>query len=302
MNFGEKNEHIISIRPYTFADRSGYQIVFTSGNSLIIRNGVDGDTPIIGSGFYVQSGVGGAAATGLGEDIMRTCCSFRAVDLMRGGMSAQEAAEAVVLTAHNTLRQCGLKPDCIALIVMDAKGNYAGASNHKGFVYAFSSANDAMDSNGNTVLNGGCVMAICTKGNPEVALDANTEEGKKLYINNGATVVAYGGLESGYSASQNVYSMSGTAGAWNALYNGKTFIAAFKAPSNISSFIVSAPSLSSGYKGVSVNGTSYCNGVWVTTGISGGTSVTLSSYTGGNGGPGGGGPGGPGGGWPGGGW
>ena len=167
---------------------------------------------------------------------------------------------------------------------------------NKGFVYAFSSANDAMDANGNLILNGGYVMAICTKGSPEVALDANTEEGKKLYINNGATLVAYGGLENGYSASQNVYSMSGTAGAWNALSDGKSFIAAFKAPSNISSVIVTAPSLSSGYKGVSVSGDGKCNGIWATEGISGGTSVTLSNYTGGNGFPGGG----PGGGWPGG--
>ena len=143
-----------------------------------------------------------------------------------------------------------------------------------------------MDSNGNTQLNGGYVMAICTKGNPEVAIDANTEEGKKLYINKGATVVAYGGLESGYSAAQTVYSMSGTAGAWNALYNGKSFIAAFKVPANISSFIVSAPSLSSGYKGVTVSGTAKCNGIWATDGISGGSSVSLSQYTGG-GGPGG---------------
>lgn len=163
---------------------------------------------------------------------------------------------------------------------------------NSGFVYAFSSGNDAMDSNGNTKLNGGYVMAICTKGSPEVAIDANTEEGKKLYINSGATVVAYGGLESGYSASQSVYSMSGTANAWNALYDGKSFIAAFKVPSNISSFIVSAPSLTSGYKGVSVSGEGKCNGVWVTDGISGGSSVSLSKYTGGNGGPGGGRPGG----------
>lgn len=160
---------------------------------------------------------------------------------------------------------------------------------NKGFVYAFSSGNDAMDSNGNTNLNGGYVMSICTKGAPEVAIDANTEEGKKLYINSGATVVAYGGLESGYSASQSVYSMSGTVGAWNALYDGKSFIAAFKAPSNISNFIVSAPSLSSGYKGVSVSSESKCGGVWAISGISGGTSVSLSNYTGGNGGPGGGG-------------
>ena len=163
---------------------------------------------------------------------------------------------------------------------------------NNGFVYAFSSGNDATDSNGNTSLNGGFLMAICTKGTPEVAIDANTEEGKKLYINAGATVVAYGGLEGGYSASQNVYSMSGTAGAWNALHDGKSFIAAFKAPSNISSVIVSAPSLSNGYKGVSISGEGKCNGVWATEGISGGSSVSLSNYTGGNGFPGGGGPGG----------
>ena len=163
---------------------------------------------------------------------------------------------------------------------------------NNGFVYAFSSGNDAMDSNGNTVLNGGYVMAVCTKGSPEVAIDANTEEGKKLYINAGATVVAYGGLESGYSAAQSVYSLNGSAGSWNALYNGKSFIAAFKAPSNISTFIVSAPSLASGYKGVSVSGESKCNGVWAVDGISGGSSVSLSNYSGGGGGPGGGGPGG----------
>jgi len=160
-----------------------------------------------------------------------------------------------------------------------------------GFVYAYSSQNDAMDSNGNMKLNGGYVYAITTKGSPEVALDANTEGGYNLYINSGVTLVAYGGLENGYSASQNIYSMSGTANAWNALYNGSSFIAAFKAPSGLSSFAVSAPSLSSGYKGVSVSGTTYCNGVWAKDGISGGSSVSLSSYSGGSG-PGGGGPGG----------
>ena len=174
----------------------------------------------------------------------------------------------------------------------DAINSQGDLTVNNGFVYAFSSGNDAMDSNGNTVLNGGYVMAVCTKGSPEVAIDANTEEGKKLYINAGATVVAYGGLERGYSAAQSVYSMNGTAGSWNALYNGKSFIAAFKAPSNISTFIVSAPALASGYKGVSVSGESKCNGVWAVDGISGGSSVSLSNYSGGGGGPGGGGPGG----------
>ncbi|MBR4755337.1 MAG: carbohydrate-binding domain-containing protein [Bacteroidales bacterium] len=158
-----------------------------------------------------------------------------------------------------------------------------------GFVYANSTRNDAMDSNGNMKLSGGYVMAVTTRGAPEVALDANTEGGYKLYINNGATVVAYGGLENGYSAAQKVYSMSCTGGAWNALHTGSAFIAAFKTPSSISSVAVSAPSLSSGYKGVTVGGSTACNGVWAKTGISGGTSVTLSTYSSQGGGPGGGG-------------
>lgn len=161
-----------------------------------------------------------------------------------------------------------------------------------GYIFAYSSQNDAMDSNGNMKLNGGYVFAVTTRGAPEVALDANTENGYKLYINSGATLVAYGGLENGYSASQTVYSLSASAGSWNALYNGKSFIAAFKAPSGISSFTVSAPSLSSGYKDVSVGSTTYCNGAWATSGISGGSSVSLGTYSGG-GGPGGG----PGGRW-----
>ena len=147
-----------------------------------------------------------------------------------------------------------------------------------GYVYAYSSANDGMDANKDMKLSGGYVFAITTKGNPEVALDANTEKNYKLYIYSGATVVAYGGLEKGYSASQSVYSMSGTANAWNALHNGSSYLCAFKAPSGLSSFAVSAPGLSKGYKGVSVGSSTFCNGVWATSNISGGTSVSLSNY------------------------
>ena len=166
-----------------------------------------------------------------------------------------------------------------------------------GYVYGHSTGNDGIDSNGDMKLSGGYVFAITTRGAPEVALDANTEGGYKLYINSGATLVAYGGLENGYSASQSVYSMSCSAGGWNGLWNGSSFIAAFKAPSGVSSVAVSAPSLSQGYTGVSA-GEPVCNGVWAADGISGGTAVSLTTYSGGQGGPGGGGgwPGGPGGG------
>ena len=163
-----------------------------------------------------------------------------------------------------------------------------------GYVYAYSSGNDAIDANQDLILSGGYVFAVCTKGAPEVALDANSEERYKLYIKEGATVVAYGGLESGYSAAQSVYSMNCSAGSWNALYDGNGFLAAFKAPSGISSVAVSAPSLSKGYTGVSVGDNLRCHDSWTLDGISGGSEVSLSTYSGG-GGPGGGGPGGGGG-------
>ena len=167
-----------------------------------------------------------------------------------------------------------------------------------GYVYAFSSQNDAIDTNHDLKISGGYVFAVSTKGSPEVALDANTEEGYKLYIYSGATVVAYGGLESGYSASQTVKSMSCNAGKWNALYGGSDYLCAFKAPSGVSTVAVSAPSMSAGYTDVTVGGTTYANDTWAVSGISGGKQVSLGTYSGGNqgGGPGGGGPGGPGGG------
>lgn len=165
-----------------------------------------------------------------------------------------------------------------------------------GYVYAFSSANDALDSNHDTVLSGGYVLAVSTCGGAELGIDANSEEGYKVYINSGATVVAYGGIEKGYSAAQTVYSLSGTSGAWNALGGASGMLAAFKAPAGVSSFAVSAPGLTGGYKNVSVSGETYCGGVWAVGGISGGTSVSLGTYSSGGGFPGGGGGGFPGGG------
>ena len=111
----------------------------TSGASMKIPGRV-GDSPIIGSGFYVESGVGGAVATGLGEDIMRTCCSFRVVELMRSGMHPQQAVEQVVRTAHETILRHGGKPDCIALVCMNAEGTWGAACNHQDFTYAFASS------------------------------------------------------------------------------------------------------------------------------------------------------------------
>jgi N4-(beta-N-acetylglucosaminyl)-L-asparaginase len=54
-----------------------------------------GDSPIIGAGLYVDNEVGAAGATGRGEEVIKTCGSFLAVEYMRQGKSPQEACELV---------------------------------------------------------------------------------------------------------------------------------------------------------------------------------------------------------------
>ena len=166
-----------------------------------------------------------------------------------------------------------------------------------GYVYAHSTGNDGIDANGNVYIKGGLVYAIGTTS-PEVAIDANSEEKKKLYVT-GGTIIAIGGLESGASLTQSCYSASSwSKNTWYAMTVGSETIA-FKTPSSGSNTLVvsgaSQPSLKSG---VTVSGgTSIFDGVAYTNAtITGGSSVNLSSYSGGNGGgPGGGGPWGPGG-------
>lgn len=64
-----------------------------------------------------------------------------------------------------------------------------------GFIFAHSNNNDGMDANGNFYINDGLIYAIGARS-PEMALDANTEEGKKLYIN-GGVIIAVNGIENG---------------------------------------------------------------------------------------------------------
>ena len=165
-----------------------------------------------------------------------------------------------------------------------------------GYVYAQGQHNDGLDANGNCYIKGGTVYAICS-GQPEVAIDANTEGGYKLYVE-GGTIVAVGGLEGGSSLTQSCYQASSwSSNTWYTLTNGSNTFS-FQTPSSGGSGIVvssaSQPTLQSD---VSLNGgTSWFGGLAITDGtVSGGSSVSLSSYTGGNSmGPGGmgGGPGG----------
>jgi N4-(beta-N-acetylglucosaminyl)-L-asparaginase len=93
-----------------------------------------GDSPIIGSGLYVDNEVGAAGATGLGENVMRYCGSFLVVEYMRQGLHPQEAClEAIRRIARHDPKGIDLSINFMAL---DKQGRYGAAGTGKGFPFA----------------------------------------------------------------------------------------------------------------------------------------------------------------------
>ncbi len=97
-----------------------------------------GDSPIIGSGLYVDNKVGAAGATGLGENVMRHCGSFLVVEMMRQGATPTQACEmAVNRIAEIDPKNLGNLD--INFIALSKEGHYGAAGTSKGFKYSVSS-------------------------------------------------------------------------------------------------------------------------------------------------------------------
>lgn len=104
----------------------------TSGMAYKISGRV-GDSPIIGAGLFVDNEVGGATATGVGEEVVRTVGSFLIVELMRQGKSPQEACEEGVKRIIE--KNKGKLNFQIGFIAVNKKGETGGYCIQPGFSY-----------------------------------------------------------------------------------------------------------------------------------------------------------------------
>ncbi len=104
----------------------------TSGASYKFHGRV-GDSPIIGAGLFVDQEVGGACATGWGEEMIRTAGSAMVVEMMRNGKSPQEACEAIVSRIDDRRKDRNIQ---VGFLAMDIDGNIGGYSLQSGFTYA----------------------------------------------------------------------------------------------------------------------------------------------------------------------
>jgi len=86
-----------------------------------------GDSPLIGTGLYVDDKAGAAGATGVGEEIIRAGGSLLIVEALRSGRSPQQACEAAVRRVNALAVRRGVHPAEVAFLALDPRGQ-AGAA------------------------------------------------------------------------------------------------------------------------------------------------------------------------------
>lgn len=118
-------------------DENGTVVAGTSTSGLFMKKpGRIGDSPFVGSGFYADSEVGGATATGLGEDLMKGCISYEVVRLMKEGLTPQQACEKAVNDLDASLKKRRTVAGDLSVVAMNNKGEFGCATNIEGFSFS----------------------------------------------------------------------------------------------------------------------------------------------------------------------
>jgi N4-(beta-N-acetylglucosaminyl)-L-asparaginase len=110
----------------------------TSGMAFKMRGRV-GDSPIIGAGLFVDDEVGGATATGVGEDVVRVSGAHSVVEAMRHGLDPTAACRSVIERLAR-LRGTKVAASQVALLALDKQGRAGAFALQPGFTYAVTDA------------------------------------------------------------------------------------------------------------------------------------------------------------------
>lgn len=112
----------------------------TSGLAYKMQGRV-GDSPIIGSGLFLDNQIGGAVATGMGEEILKNVSSFLVVELMRQGKTPQESCKIAIerIVEKNSKYQ----DFQVALLALNKKGEVGSYCIHPGFSYVVNSGGES---------------------------------------------------------------------------------------------------------------------------------------------------------------
>ena len=101
-----------------------------------------GDSPIIGAGLYIDNEVGGAVATGLGEEIIKASACSIVVELMRQGYNPEDACKEVVSRVIRKVEDPENTQVCI--LAMNMYGVYGSYAIYEGFNFAVHDGNNRL--------------------------------------------------------------------------------------------------------------------------------------------------------------
>ena len=106
----------------------------TSGMGFKMRGRL-GDSPLIGSGLFVDNAVGAAAATGQGEDVIRMAGAHTVVEFMRQGLSPKAACQAAIKRLAQ-IKGSKAQDIQVCFIAVNKQGQHGAFALQKGFSYA----------------------------------------------------------------------------------------------------------------------------------------------------------------------
>jgi N4-(beta-N-acetylglucosaminyl)-L-asparaginase len=106
----------------------------TSGMAFKMRGRV-GDSPIIGSGLFVDNEIGACTATGQGEEVIRISGSHTVVELMRQGLSPEQACKKAIERIIR-IKKDKAKEIQVAFLALNKNGEVGAFAIQKGFSYA----------------------------------------------------------------------------------------------------------------------------------------------------------------------
>jgi len=112
----------------------------TSGAGFKMRGRV-GDSPLIGSGLFVDNEAGACTATGQGEEIIRIAGAHLVVEFIRDGLSPEEACKKAIGRLVS-LRKDKLGDIQVCFLAIDRSGSFGGFSLRPGFTYSVRSAKE----------------------------------------------------------------------------------------------------------------------------------------------------------------
>jgi beta-aspartyl-peptidase (threonine type) len=121
-------------------DQTGsISVALSTGGTPYKRAGRVGDTPLWGSGAFLEKGIGGAAATGYGEDLIRILAANTCIQFIKAGSSAHTAA-------NQTIKELGQKVEGLGGVIVLSPSSIGLAFNTPRMAYAYQIENHELHS------------------------------------------------------------------------------------------------------------------------------------------------------------